>query len=238
MPSPLIQYNTDRENIFESSLFQKKKVEIHDSVGNIIFIDATLSENHNRSSQATMHSIEEGGEVADHIIKKGVQLDLNGIISDDPISIGATLIGTASGVVGSLVGGVGGAIVTGTSSYMSGILLNSAYGRSMTALQIFEQIYEQKLILTIITGLTGYENMVMETLSMPRNQGTKRALFFNATFKQIYVASSESVVVKNNTAPEVEDMATPVQKQGYQSPITPGAETQSKANSWIYNWTH
>jgi len=61
----------------------KNLVTIQDNFGHLLAIDATLSEDHTRSAQATMHEIEGGDEISDHVIKKGTQLILNGIISED-----------------------------------------------------------------------------------------------------------------------------------------------------------
>lgn len=219
-------------NVFDS-LTKKKRVEIHDNQNNIIFVDATISEDHLRTSQVTMHEVEEGDQVSDHVIKKGIQLTLNGVISDDPINLTGALVGTGSGVIGSLVGGVAGAITTGALSKLGGNLLNNTSGISKTAYDAFEQIYENSIPCTIITGLSTYTNMVLESLSMPRNPGTTRSLVFTATFKQVRIVASETVEVENMES-DIKDSASPTKKMGNLSTTAPGAEAQSKGSSLLY----
>lgn len=221
-------------NIFDI-IPKKKKVEIHDSQGNIIIVDATVSEDHVRTAQVTKHEIEGGNEISDHVVKKGAQLTLTGVISDDPINITGALVGAAAGVTGSLIGGIGGAVATGAFSKLGGNLLNNSSGISKTAHDIFEQIYEQKIPVTIITGLNGYNNMIMETLSMPRNQGTTRSLVFTATFSRVNIVSSETVTVTaDQVDPAVADSAMPKKKLGNLSTTTPGAEAATKGQSLLY----
>lgn len=127
----------------------KKKVVIRDALGRTIVIDATISEDHLFTSQATMHEIESGDNISDHVIKKPIQLTLSGIISGDPygdwttweidddppgptgwkngelIKIGS---GAFTGAIGSAFGGgiAGGAAILGASKVSGTILQNIA----------------------------------------------------------------------------------------------------------------
>lgn len=53
--------------------------------GGPIFLDATLSENHELQAEVPEHSVEEGTNVADHVRVKPRQLVIEGIVSHTPI---------------------------------------------------------------------------------------------------------------------------------------------------------
>lgn len=56
-------------------------------------------------------------------------------------------------------------------------------------------LYEQKRPVKIQTSLRIYENMALETLSIPRDANTGQALWFSATFKQLRLVTSERTMV-------------------------------------------
>lgn len=198
-----------------------------------------------------MHDIEGGDQITDHIIKRGVQLTLNGLISEDAYLDTNRLIsieedqtgpevwtgerlqrigsGAFSGIAGSLVGGgVPGAAVTYGYSKLAGSILqkpsqpgvqtappqDTSPIKVKSAYQMFEQIYENRLPVTIITGLDAYPNMVMESLSMPRNQGTTRSLPFTASFRRVNFVWSNTVTIPAMADRATADRGTPKQNQG------------------------
>ncbi|MEW5803909.1 MAG: phage baseplate protein [bacterium] len=238
------------------SIKAKKLVTIQDDFGHLLPIDATINEDHSRSAQATSHEIEGGDIIADHVIKKGTQLTLTGIISEDAYPQESRIVGiddtppqvsawtgerlqqigsgAFAGMAGSLVGGgISGAVVTGAYSKLSGSLLQKASEQRPTsqmqyqpivrvkdAYDILDQIYENKIPVLIITGLTAYQNMIMESLSMPRNIGTTRALFFTASFRRVNFVFSESVVIPAMKDKQTADRGTPKKSLGTQQSKT------------------
>lgn len=66
-----------------SLLFGRKYVQ--SSVGGI-YLDATLSEDHQYSSRVTNYPIEDGRIISDHIINEPETLQITGIVSDTPLS--------------------------------------------------------------------------------------------------------------------------------------------------------
>ncbi|MEW5804662.1 MAG: phage baseplate protein, partial [bacterium] len=103
-----------------------------------------------------------------------------------------------------------------------------------SAYQLFEQIYENRLPVMIITGLVAYDNMVMESLSMPRNQGTTRSLPFTASFRRVNFAWSEVVTIPAMADQATADRATPKKSQGNQSTSDPGDKAKEKGESLLY----
>lgn len=128
------------------------KVVLTDALGHTLLIDCTVSEDHIFSAQATMHEIEGGGNISDHVVKKPFQLTLNGLISGDPYPESATVtidgdatgpmawtgerfqqigFGALSGMAGSISSQIGGSVAGmaatyGVSKYSSSLLQTAA----------------------------------------------------------------------------------------------------------------
>jgi len=176
-------------NIFKKFLESKKVTLIKDGDKTIIACDVVTSENHQMTAEATQYEIEDGSDISDHVINRGKFLTIEGIISDDPITILDTSIleRTIANVTPSIL----------RSKLPFG--LSGDKGKpSKDAFDKLEKIYDNKIPLIIITGLKKYDNMIMEDLNIPRTSKTIRSLSFTATFRQIRIVSTQFV-----TAPSV-----------------------------------
>jgi hypothetical protein len=200
---------------------EEPNVALFDQEGNnLLFqIDATVSENHALSSKATMHEIEDGSVISDHIINKGRKLTLEGIVSDDPFLLAETGLITAFGLVSNVFEGLSGAIVAGGGAAIAGAIFSESKPRSKTALDIFDEIYEKKQTVQIVTGLKSYKNMVLENLSIPRTAQNSKSLTFKATFVNIILAQfSESIAIGpddtllGNAVPKTSEGTKPVEE--------------------------
>ena len=253
---------------------QKQKVTIHDASGNIISIDATISEEHTFTSTATVHEIEGGDSISDHVVKKPIQITLTGVISGDPYPDEANItiddspvatvwdgaryvkigVGALSGLVGSVTGGgvTGGVFSYGTSKIAGSLIQKAqqvqndatrqqiagkvgASGPSLIVKSAYDQlrsIYENKVVVAIQTGLSNYENMIMESLSLSRNKDTVRSLPFTASFKQIVFVSSETVTIPAMANKETSGRATPKQVQGVKQAVSPTAAVTAIGTTW------
>ena len=199
-----------------------------------LVIDATVNEEHTRTAQVTKHPIDGGNNTSDHRIKQDVIVILTGVISDDPITISAAAIGTASGAAGSLIGGIGGSIATGALSKLGSSILNDKQGgRVKSAYEILKELDKQSSLVTITTGLDVYFDMVLTSLSFPRDQSTYRALRFTAIFQQLDISYSVTVETFNASYLDssVRDSATPKKGLGNQSTLVPGTEATTKGSS-------
>lgn len=206
-------------NLFE--LFSgKKRVAIINADGNeLLKVDATISEGHGLSAQATKHGIEDGSEISDHIIKQPRTFTLAGVISDDPIDLAEVAVGNLSGIVGGIFAGIAGAALTGvTAKIGSSLVANTDKKPTKSAFEALENIYESDMPVSITTGLRDYNNMVMEKLDIPREPGRSNELRFRASFSQIQVVTSEVITVpKEAIAEDVGPPAIDQTKQGNKS---------------------
>jgi len=159
---------------------------------NTLAIDATVREEITYESKLTEHEIEDGSVINDHVINKPRKLMIEGIISDDPLSLPGSAITTAAGgLFGNLVGDTVGAVATGVVAKVGNAFVNGGTPPSLTAYHFLKTAREQKIPMTIFVGLDYFPSMIMEKLSIPRDSKNARALEFKASFKQIRVVSSE-----------------------------------------------
>ena len=220
-------------------IFGQNHVQIFDEGnGNVIDIDATMEEVHSFSSKATVHEIEDGSDMSDHIINKGRKVVIRGIKSDDPFTLAAIGITTAAGITSNLFSGLSSALVVGAGGALVGagrVVANKVRNQglpSQNVYKVFEEIYEKKHTVEIITALKQYNNMVLENLSVPRTVRNSRSLTFNATFKNVNFAQFGKLV---DVKPEDTTVENAVEKisEGTK-PVEQVSDTLDvKAKSWI-----
>jgi hypothetical protein len=179
-------------NIFKEFFGANRITLIKDGEKTIIACDAVISESHQMNSEATQYEIEDGSDISDHVINRGKLLTIEGVISDDPITILQT---------DSLPNILDRAIATVTPNILRSKLsygLSGDNGKpSKEAFDQLEKIYDNKIPVIIITGLKKYDNMIMEDLTIPRSSRTIRSLSFTATFRQIKIVSTQFVTSPN-----------------------------------------
>lgn len=201
-------------------------------------IDATRVENHIMSMRVTEHEVEDGGNISDHVIRNGDGLTLEGVISDNPISLVQAAIGNIGGVVGSIVGGIEGAVVTGVVNKMGGSLFEVEGGRrSILAWSSFEFAQREAIPLIIITGLKTYTNMILEEISAPRTSRNSNALEFTAKFKKVRIVESETVSVPLSSLSPNAENATKKRNEGKKAAQIPGAKEAEKGASILSQLT-
>jgi len=199
----------------------------------LLKIDAVPSLNHSKRSKATQHEIEDGSFVSDHVIKSPRVLTLRGIISDTPINLAEAASGNIAGVVGSVVGGVPGAIATGVLSKIGSELLSKDDGKpSKNAMDMLDFVYENKIPLTIITGLQTYINMIMEDFDAPQNPRNAGSLNFTGTFKEVRIVESEEVLIPASATEN--ESAIKTVTEGKKPPLSLDEATESKSSTALF----
>lgn len=74
----------------------------------------------------------------------------------------------------------------------------SLFNRSSDAFNRLVRIHEQKEIITVVTGIKIYQNMVMTALSVPRDVDTGQSLSFAMDFQQIILDSTVRFTTNKN----------------------------------------
>lgn len=198
----------------------------------LLKIDATRAEEHSFKAKATQHEVEDGSNISDHVINSGRTITIDGVISDDPITITAAAVGNLAGITGNLVGGLGGAVATGAVAKLGSELISSGTKPSKDAVDIFEGIYVLKLPLMITTSIKTYTNMIMESLSFPRNSRNANSLEFKATFREIRIIESE--VVEIPVSATKNDGVIKETKGGKKPSVEPDAQTAASGSTGAF----
>lgn len=147
-------------------------------IGELI-IDGFLSETHEFCNELTTHPVESGCSFVDHIHHKPISLQLEGIISNTPMSfIGVNFF-----------------------NIKNHDLLNEAFLK-------IEDIFAKREVLTICTSMKEYQNMVLESLSIEKNNNA--CLRFSCTAKQIRVV--EQMFIKIVEKPKIKRAQEKVKK--------------------------
>lgn len=208
-----------------------RPVTLHKNAGELLLrIDATTKEEHSLKAKATKHEVEDGSSLSDHILQGGVGLVLEGIVSDNPITMEMAAISTAAGVVGGVMSNESlGALVTGAGAYFGGLLMEDSKKPSLTAYSVLRDMYEQKQLFTVVTGLNIYTDMVMEQLTVTRNSRKSNALHFVARFAKISYAQTMIVDVPHEAT---EEGNTAITDLGTQAVNEASEKVSEKAGSW------
>lgn len=171
-----------------------------------LLVDAFVNESHSFSAELSEHSVESGEAIVDHVRNMPLSLNLNGIISNTPMSlIGLTVYNSAQR-----------------------FLKKDSNNFVELALKKIEDIFAKREPITIATSLKTYSNMVLESLTVERGGGFNGSLSFNCTAKQIQIANQELISI---TEPKFK-RGQPKKKKGLQE--SPTAETNVEVDKKPY----
>ena len=151
-------------------------------------LDVSLKENHTRAAQVTDNEIEDGAVVSDHIRLSPKALSITGQVSDAPVSI------LGLGVSSDDILGAAKDFAGGDKDSFEGLVKNSRRSPA-EAWQYLNQLMEKRTPFSIVTGLQRYENMVLTSLSAPRNSKDGKSLIFNGELRQVVIVESSTVKI-------------------------------------------
>jgi len=148
-------------------IFQVSKM----SVGAVEF-DCSVSETHVDEAEITDHPVEGGADMTDHIRKKPNSIELNGIITNTPIAIMASLS------VGSPV----------TTDFLPFVMdrVEAGYAELRRAMEAGER-------LDVVTSLRSYENMAIQSLTVTRDVNNGNVLNCKISLREIIEAKALSI---------------------------------------------
>jgi hypothetical protein len=148
-------------------------------------MDATVNENHQQSAQATTHPVEKGAAVTDHVIAQPVKLSLECIISNTPVipsddvyNDGATTVNVH--------------FETGMGTLISR-QFDDDFDRVRRVHEALSNLRELGVLISVITTLANYDDMVITQLSVPRSADFGNAIQFTMELKQIIIVETLEV---------------------------------------------
>lgn len=189
----------------------------------VIEFDAVASEAHSQQSGPTVYPLEDGQSISDHIIVAPFELSITGIVVDAPINNRDALTQEVITSAANFVAGPLGVLDTafcaqagimaqrGTTS-PSAAAYNTLY--RLVAGDVANRVTPSPF--TVVTSLRKYDNMVMRSLSVPRDANTGACLVFSMSLIQLTLVSPQQVNIKIFANPAV---SSHKQNLGEKSPL-------------------
>lgn len=174
-----------------------------------IELDATISETHTRSAQVTDHPVERGANVTDHVRIEPDGLVIEGMVSNTPLSFDQIKRYVRAG-----------GVEIETTNFDE--TPRGVRGYAERAYERLREIMDAGTVITVVTALRTYDNMVLQSLSVPVTVQSGDALRFTATFKQVVLVSNKITTVDTSTprgkakqakGPKAPKAATPKQEE-------------------------
>jgi hypothetical protein len=174
------------EIVFESGFY---------TIGSVA-VDAVLREVHHLAGEATTHPVESGSDISDHYRPAPRAVELEGVITDTPIGIpgshasGAKLVQHTFEIPKELFGMRLGPIpisIAGPSQQGSVTTFSATMERVRATWEDFEAMFAERKVITVVTSLRTYDDMVLTELEVDRKPGSYR---FHAFAQQITTVQS------------------------------------------------
>lgn len=189
---------------------------IQKDTGSVIVLDACVQEQHSRESPPTEFEIEDGRTISDHIIVKPFALEIQGVISDTPLSVLNALLTTAAGVALPPAGIIVASGLTKANALYSAIA--DSQSPSQVAYKQLLDMQESRSPFDVITTLRRYENMFFKSISVPRDAATGRVLMFTVSLVQLLLVQPKTVNLKILKDP---NLSAALVQQGKEEMIDP-----------------
>jgi len=176
--------------------------------GGGVALDATITQTHSGSQTITEHPVEEGANVTDHSLKDPDKLQLVGVVSDYPI-----LRDINAGPEPAIIGG-------------------DPDRRSQQAYFELVRFKNEARLLQVVTELREYTDMMIDSISVPKDRATRHNITVTIGLKEFRKASLESV--------EAPQPSEPVHKKrrnnGRKPKKKPKTEVEEKADGILESW--
>ena len=182
----------------------------------VLRLDAATSIQHNSTATPTKNPIESRSgdpidNFTDHVRLENRTVQIDGLISEAPLSLFSSAFNVFTGATSSLVrdafggGLLGGfaqqALAAGVGS-VAGLIENRNENDLQYPTKAFDYLQElrdNRVPFTVITSLRKYENMIVTSISVPQRASLGRSLEFSATFEQIEIVQTQTVIIPEQT---------------------------------------
>jgi hypothetical protein len=184
---------------------------------NFFEFDVTINESHEMTNMITDFPVEEGYSISDHVLRIPERSTLQGFITNSPIprSRGTLLnLFDKSNRVNAAL-----------ESILQIAGFDSA-GKITSEVSKFKRVPQ---VITVVTGLRSYANMVITNVVIPRDKDTGDALIFTIEMRRLIVAFSETAIVQNisdlnGKAPRAPTMGSKTLNKSVQTPTNASAD--------------
>lgn len=151
--------------------------------------DLILQEDHAFESQVTQHSVESGVVVSDHVVCRPRKGKLQGLVSNFSLSSTNKLDAELEQL---LRAGKPDRWSAGQTTVSN---------RALTTWELFRELWQKRMPVTVATTLEVYESMVVTNVSTTRDGDTGDALKFSVEFEEVKVVQLEEVLLQADIKP-------------------------------------
>ncbi len=147
-----------------------------------LVLDASVKEEHTADVEVTDHPVEQGSAISDHARPKPEELTIEGVVTNTPLSHLQTRR----------------AVTSEGFSWTTSAAVNAVRGtpgNAEAAYVTLRAMRDTPRLVTIITALRSYDNMVMTSLKVPREGSIGDVCKFEAKFKQVRIVTNAVTVV-------------------------------------------
>jgi hypothetical protein len=148
----------------------------------VIVFDATTSESHTQDADVTENPVETGSAITDNVRAKPAQLKLETLVTDYPVGLSG--------------GGTG---------------APAEEGRAQGVYDLLIALKNEGVRIEVSTGAKLYRDMVIQSITLPRDKALSGALRFSILLKEIKTVSSQTVEANLSAT---ERKAQPKKKEG------------------------
>lgn len=168
----------------------------------VLTLDVALEIGHEHSASVSKNPIETGSNVGDNVRLENPILTISGIISEAPLSIGASAFNVFTGAAATAAvqkfGSPFGALTGAGVGSLGGIIAGRKEGDINFPRKAFEFLIElekKKTPITIETSLRTYPNMILTKLNVPQKSDLGKSIQFSAIFEQITFVKTSAVLI-------------------------------------------
>lgn len=140
---------------------------VGESLSTLLQFDASVSENHMSELDVTEHPVERGSDITDHVRLRPNALEMTVIMSNRPIAILAS------------------------QNASLGIKGGNPTERDKDAFAEMLRWQTEGLLLTIVTTLRTYENMILQRIAPTRDAANGKVLRASLSFREILTAETQ-----------------------------------------------
>lgn len=181
-----------------------------------LYFDVVKSENHEATAEITEHNVEEGFKPTDHIRQNPDRITITGFMSNAPIAVqGETTKPDHGGTYkslnldvpefkapiaptpGALFGAIGGAIasILGKKKQYSvnAIQFSNLFNAPSDTYVKLRELQKAGTQIKVLTAIFDYENMVIESVTVPREKADGTGATFTIVLRQIRIVQTKTV---------------------------------------------
>jgi hypothetical protein len=137
----------------------------------VVQFDASVFEMHTDEMEITDHPVEDGSDISDHIRKLPIALEMNGVVTNNPIVFLASVRAKSP-------------VTTDTTNTLDRV--GAAYEK-------LQELQETGELLDVATSLRDYNNMAIQAMSVSRDASTGNILDATLTLREIIIAKKLTV---------------------------------------------